>query len=160
MSKSISTDLRERIIDLWKEGQKTYEDLAEHFSVGRATVSRLLRRFRETGGVEPLPHGGGMPRSIPVEEENELKVLIEEQSDRTLQELAELYTTRTGVSVSRATSGRMMVRLGYSRKKRLWSLPSENVRASSRNGRRSSRPPSRSMARDSSSSTSPARTSR
>ena len=118
MSKPISTDLRERIIDLWKEGQKTYEDLADHFSVGRATVSRLLRRFRETGGVEPLPHGGGMPRSIPVEKEDELKALIEEQPDRTLQEMAELYSARTGVSVSRATIGRMMVRLGYSRKKR------------------------------------------
>jgi len=30
--------------------------------VGRATVSRLLRRHRETGDVKALPVGGNYPR--------------------------------------------------------------------------------------------------
>jgi transposase len=93
-----------------------------------------------------------MPRSIPVEKEDELKALIQEQPDRTLKELAELYTVRTGVSVSRATIGRMMSRLGYSRKKRLWSPPSGNAPVSSRSGKSFSTPRSTSMGRGSSSS--------
>ncbi|MFY0539472.1 DUF977 family protein [Nannocystis pusilla] len=56
---AISTDLRIRIVEARAQERLTYEQLAERFGVGRATVDRVLRLARETGSVEPRPHGGG-----------------------------------------------------------------------------------------------------
>ena len=54
MADTISLDLRRRIVDAYRNGlTETYEATAEMFGVGMATVSRLLRRKRETGDVLP-----------------------------------------------------------------------------------------------------------
>ncbi|MBZ4401592.1 helix-turn-helix domain-containing protein [Myxococcus sp. AS-1-15] len=43
MTRPISEDLRRRILKVRETTGKTYEELAEQFQVGRATVNRLLR---------------------------------------------------------------------------------------------------------------------
>lgn len=61
----ISLDLRRRIARAYERGKTpTYEATAEMFNVGYATVSRLLRRKRETGDVLPKPRGGNNPRKV------------------------------------------------------------------------------------------------
>jgi transposase len=45
----LSLDLRHRIIRAWQEEKVTILELAERFSVGSATVKRLVWRFRKTG---------------------------------------------------------------------------------------------------------------
>lgn len=117
MPAAISTDLRIRIVEARaKEGQ-TYEELAERFDVGRATVDRVLRLARETGSVEPAPHGGGTPRRVTAVEQAVLRELVRTRPDATLDELCVALTIRTGVDISRATMGREMQRLGLTRKK-------------------------------------------
>src|SRR5947208_3321840 len=60
MAGPLSNDLRERIIAAWQSRQYgSWEQIADTFRVGRATVDRLIRRFRMTGSVDPAPHGGG-----------------------------------------------------------------------------------------------------
>jgi transposase len=64
----LSIDLRRRIVDAYlckKSG--TYAQTAALFKVGEATVSRLLRRYRETGDVLHLPRGGNNPRRVDLE---------------------------------------------------------------------------------------------
>ena len=64
MSKPLSLDLRQRIIDAVNERSRTYEEIAEDLSVGTASIKRLVRLVRDTGSIEPRPHGGGRsPRS-------------------------------------------------------------------------------------------------
>ena len=49
----LSLDLRRRMVQAYRQGTcKSYEEVAQVFGVGRATVSRNLRRKRETGDVE------------------------------------------------------------------------------------------------------------
>lgn len=121
MPAAISTDLRIRIVEARaKEGQ-TYEELAERFDVGRATVDRVLRLARETGSVEPAPHGGGTPRRVTDVEQAVLRELVRTRPDATLDELCVALTVRTGVDISRATMGRELQRLGLTRKKNRWS---------------------------------------
>jgi transposase len=55
-------DLRTRIIEAWQAEKLLVPELASRFKVGTATVKRFIRRFRETGSVEPLPHGGASAR--------------------------------------------------------------------------------------------------
>ena len=111
MSRPISEDLRRRILEVREESGKTYEELAEQFRVGRATVNRVLRLKRETGDVQPRPHGGGMPKRVSDEELPRVQALVDAHPDATLAELALLVGKALGRPVSRPTMGRMMVRL-------------------------------------------------
>ncbi|WP_141326348.1 helix-turn-helix domain-containing protein [Myxococcus sp. AB025B] len=111
MTRPISEDLRRRILKVRETTGKTYEELAEQFQVGRATVNRLLRLNRETGGLQPRPRGGGMPKRVPDEQLPRVKGVVDAHPDATLAELAVMVSRELGRSVSRPTMGRMMVRL-------------------------------------------------
>jgi transposase len=62
MSVPISNDLRQRIVDRYMSHSESYDAVAEYFQVGRATVNRIINRFRRTGSVDPSPRGGGIRR--------------------------------------------------------------------------------------------------
>ena len=65
MAATVSLDLRRRIVNAYRTGlTETYEETAEMFGVGVATVGRLLRRDRETGDVRPKKRGGDLRRSV------------------------------------------------------------------------------------------------
>lgn len=83
MGAPASLDLRARVVATYRDGGGTYAEIAERFAVGQASVSRWLRRFRESGGVEPRPHGGGQPRKIEAEHEKALQKLVEQHPDWT-----------------------------------------------------------------------------
>ena len=100
---------------LRQEG-RTYDEIAELVGVGPATVNRILRRFRETGSLEPLAPGGGNPsplRGI----EAKFKKLVAAMPDATVAEMATALRKAEKLSTSRSSVQRALVRLGYSRKK-------------------------------------------
>ena len=53
-----STDLRERIINAVIHKRYTLQKAADTFDVGAATVSRYLRRYRQTGDLTPRTSPG------------------------------------------------------------------------------------------------------
>ena len=112
----LSLDLRRRIIQAWQEEKPSVEELAERFAVGTATVKRLTRRFRETGSVDPRPHGGGQKHKIPAEKLPRVQRLIEGNPDWAVQELTEAYNRQEKTNVSRSTMSRAVHRLGFTRK--------------------------------------------
>ena len=57
--KAYSTDLRERVVAACDAGDATREQIADRFSVSVAWIRKLIRQRRETGSIEPRPHGGG-----------------------------------------------------------------------------------------------------
>ncbi len=113
----LSSDLRRRIIQAWQAEKPRVADLAARFSVGTATVKRLIRRFRETGSVEPRPHGGGQRPKIPAEKLPRVQRLLEANPDWRVDELAAAYNRQEGTTVSRSTMVRTIARLGFTRKK-------------------------------------------
>ncbi len=149
-------ELRERVIKLWQAGRR-WEELAELFQIGRATVNRWVRRYRATGTTAPLPHGGGQPLRT---DDGVVAQLVEAAPDRTRAEVAEAYAKATGVPLSVASIGRALQRLGFTRKKSRWSRPSAIAPRSSPRAKRSAQRSTRSRPAASSSSTRPARTSR
>lgn len=118
MGAPLSKDIRERVVAAYEAGEGTYDELAARFSVGPATVSRLLRSYREHGSVDPRPRGGGMPPKIGVEDLRLLRRIVASASDLTAAELARLWTERTGTQLSRAAMQRALQRAGLTRKKR------------------------------------------
>ena len=116
--KSLSIDLRERIVTAYEQGQGSYARIAERFHVGRATVERLLKRWRTTGSLHPKPHGGGQQPILSEQDHVMIEQWIKETPDLTQEELADRFLTETSRRASPRTMGRARARLGYTRKKR------------------------------------------
>ncbi len=56
---SYSLDLRQRVVKAYEQDQGSIADIAEMFNVGHSFVKKMLRQWRSTGDLSPLPHGGG-----------------------------------------------------------------------------------------------------
>lgn len=107
-----SMDLRARIVESYLAHEGSQADLAERFKVSERWLQNLLRRRRDTGSIEPLPHGGGRQRVIRGDKEALLLKTIAEYPDATLDELVE----RCGVAGSRMCVARALERLDFTRK--------------------------------------------
>jgi transposase len=101
----------------FEEKGLSYAEIADLSDVGEATVSRILRLHRETGGVDPLPRGGGNFSPIQGEVAEELRHLVITQPDATSQELTDSLINRTGVKTSSSGIKRALHRMGFTRKK-------------------------------------------
>src|SRR4051795_531514 len=108
-----SQDLRQRVLDTVRRGEGSWRQIARRFLVSVSFVTRLLRTHRDTGSLEPKPHGGGHPAVLTPEDLERLRALIRQQPDATLQECRQ----RLGVSCSTRTISRALGRLGRPRKK-------------------------------------------
>ena len=64
MAAPYSVDLRERVVVAVVEGGLSCHQAAARFDIGIKTAIDWVRRFRETGSVNPLPMGGRRPKKI------------------------------------------------------------------------------------------------
>lgn len=85
------------------------------FGVGRATVSRNLRRKRETGDVHYKPKGGNRPRALDLDW---LRQHAEREPDARLRDRVEAWVQESGVRVSLQTVSTGLQQIGWSFKKR------------------------------------------
>lgn len=129
MPAALSLDLRRRIIAAWENREGTWEQIAERFAVGVATVDRLVARYRRTQSVAPTEQKRGSDPKLGERDLAVLRELLEAHPDMTLPELQVEVATRTGAVVSVSTMGRAVrERLGFTRKKSRWSPPNATGR--------------------------------
>jgi transposase len=81
-------------------------------------VNRVLRLFRETNGLAPRAPGGGNYSPIRGRVEDALRALVAKTPDATVAELNAALCEQQGVSTSRSSVQRALLRIGLSRKKR------------------------------------------
>lgn len=112
--KPIPMEWREKIVNAYKNGQ-TMAEVAERFVVSEQTVRNLVKLKRETGSLEPKPHGGGREPVIRGKDEQRLREILRDQPDATLEELSD----RLGVDVDPSVMCRTLQRLGITRKKKV-----------------------------------------
>jgi transposase len=110
-----SQDLRQRVLDTVRRGEGSLRQIARRFLVSVSFVTRLLRTHRDTGSLEPKPHGGGNPAVLTPEDLERLRELIRRQPDATLEECRQ----RLGASCSTMTIARALSRLGLPRQKKV-----------------------------------------
>lgn len=116
--KAYSLDLRQRVLKAALSGQHTIPEVAELFGVATTFVNKVLRLHRTGEELAPRPHGGGYPPRLSIAHHKLLRQRVRERSDATLEELRSHLQEQAGLSVSRATMGRTLSRLGLSRKKK------------------------------------------
>jgi transposase len=117
-------DLRQRVLAACDLGEMTQVEVAQQFQVSRQWLVKLLCRRRETGSIAALPHGGGWIPKFSGQTLAELKALVAEDPDATLEELLE----RSGVEASIMAVHRALERLGCRRKKSRCGPPSRTGR--------------------------------
>jgi transposase len=141
--KPYHSDLRKRIVDAYQKAEGSVRELAVRFKVAPRTVQNYLNLKRETGSVEPLPHGGGPVPKLDDAGVRELRAVVDEKNDRTLDEIARELEQRRNVRLGRTTVWRILDRMGLTRKKKR-NTPRNRIGPKSRrsvrfSGRRSSR---------------------
>lgn len=115
MTRSLSTDLRQRVIAAIKDGMSTRE-AARHFRIGISTTGRWYRRYRATGEVTARKQGQPSRSKLDA---HELFILglIEDAPDITLAEIGERLATERGVRAAPSTVWLFLDRHGITFKK-------------------------------------------
>jgi transposase len=116
MAKSLSNDLRERLVSA-VDGGMSRRAAAKRFGVAASTAIKWVDQWRRTGSVEPRPRGGDR-RSERIEAHaDEVLGLIGETPDITLEELAGHLDEVHGLRVAPSTVWRLLDRRGLTFKK-------------------------------------------
>jgi len=128
-----SQDLRKRVVQAMQDGLTSIE-AAAIYSVGEATARRWSQQLREEGSLALKSRPGRTPKLSP-KVLQELEQLARATPDATREDFQGKLTTFLSV----ASIGRGLRKLGFTRKKRLWSRRSPKPSESSSRARRSSR---------------------
>ena len=112
--KAYSMDLRTRVLRACLQKQGSQRKIAKTFGVSRSWLEELLRRYRKTKSLAPLPQGGDHCSIFKGEILERLNLAVTENPDATLSELKQLC----GVKCTNPTIWRALKKLGLTRKKR------------------------------------------
>ena len=108
MSKALSVDLRQRVVDAVHAGSSC--QAAARFGVGVSSAIRWVARARTRGDLTPDKRGGNV-RSRRIDQHREfLLALITAEPDLTLAEVAERLDAATGGTVRNSVYGPVVIR--------------------------------------------------
>ena len=82
--KAYDQDLRQKIINAFRNREGSYRKPAKQFHVSLSFVQKLVGRYLDTGSIEPLPHKSGNPPKIKSEHYPILQKIVSENNDATL----------------------------------------------------------------------------
>jgi transposase len=85
--RTLSLDLRERILDSYDHQEGTREEVATRYRVSLGMVKKLLQQRRRTGDIGPRHHFSGRKPMILEAHQRKLRALLGHKPDLTLKEL-------------------------------------------------------------------------
>lgn len=119
---ALSIDLRKRIIEAIVEKDLSKAEVIRVFGISRTGLDYLLLHYKETGSLNPKPHGGGRPSKFDDADIEKIKKFIGKKPDATLEEILE----HTGKNASLTSLFRTLNKIGYRLKKSHYLQVSEN----------------------------------
>ena len=112
--RTLSLDLRERILAAYDNDEGTRPEIAHRFRVSLGMVKKLLQQRRRTGDIAPRHRFCGRKPMIVVTHRNQMRSLLARKNDLTLKELREA----TGLKCSLQAINVVLGKLGLTYKKR------------------------------------------
>ena len=112
--KTLSMDLRERILAAYDQDEGTREEVAHRFRVSLGMVKKLLQQRRRTGDLRPRHHLAGRKPLIGSGHQARLRELLARKPDLTLKELR----SATGLSCTLPAIHYVLQKLELTYKKR------------------------------------------
>ena len=110
-------NVRERAVAAYESGKGSYQEIADIFGVGIASLVRWRKRFVEDGTVAPVPRGGGNPARVRQEDEKLVRKIVGAHNDWLVEEIAVAFVEETGRACSASSMSRALRKLGLTRKK-------------------------------------------
>lgn len=114
---AVSPDLRQRAVDAYEHREGSLAIVATRFAVGRASLSRWVKRKRDTGSVERASRAGGNPRRITPEGEALLRAWLAENPSTAQHVLADRLAGAGQPAVCQQTVGATLARMALTHKK-------------------------------------------
>ena len=132
-----SLDLRTRVMAAVDDGL-SHTAAAELYKIARASIAKWVKLRRETGALAAR-QPPGRPRTIGLSDSEALRAQLTAQPDASLAaHVAHWTSAHPAQPLSRATMGRAIQRLDWTRKKRR-SMPVSKIPSAARPSRHASR---------------------
>jgi transposase len=125
--KTLSLDLRERILAGYDAGDATREMVAGRFRVSVGMVKKLLQQRRHLGDIRPQHHRAGRKRRILASHREAMRRQLAAKPDLTLEQLR----TACGLDCTLPAIHYVLAELGLTFKKRRSAPPNKTGRTSS-----------------------------
>ncbi len=111
-----SVDFREKIVECYLNSIQTYEEIAERFNIGSATVKRFVALSRKTGDLSPQKPPG-RPSPLSNGAFDFIASLIDSTPEVTLQEICDHVSEHGFGRVSQNRMSEICTKLNIRRKK-------------------------------------------
>lgn len=112
--RTLSIDLRERILAAYDQKEGTREEIAHRFRVSLGMVKKLLQQRRRNGDIGPQHHLAGRKPVILAVHQSQMRALLSKKNDLTLSELR----AATGLPCSLQAIHVVLAKMGLTYKKR------------------------------------------
>src|SRR5271170_3042078 len=112
--RTLSLDLRERILAAYDNDEGTRPEIAHRFRVSLGMVKKLLQQRRRTGDIAPRHRFCGRKPLIVATHRSQMRSLLARKNDLTLKELRQA----TGLNCSLQAINVVLEKLGLTYKKR------------------------------------------
>ena len=122
--RTLSLDLRERILSAYDNKEGTREEIAARFRVSLGMVKKLLQQRRRTGNIAPRHHLAGRKPTILASHRSQFRALLQKKNDLTLNELR----AASGLHCSLQAINVVLGKMGLTYKKRRSAPASKSVR--------------------------------
>jgi len=124
--RTLSVDLRERILSSYDSDEGTRADIAHRFRVSLGMVKKLLQQRRRTGDIAPRHRFAGRKPMIVASHQGQMRTLLAKKNDLTLKELRQA----TGLKCSLQAINVVLAKMGLTYKKRHSAPASKTVQTS------------------------------
>lgn len=122
--RTLSLDLRERILSAYDNKEGTREEIAARFRVSLGMVKKLLQQRRRTGNIAPRHHLAGRKPTILASHRTQFRALLQKKNDLTLNELR----AASGLNCSLQAINVVLGKMGLTYKKRRSAPASKSAR--------------------------------
>ena len=122
--RTLSLDLRERILSAYDRHEGTRPEVAHRFRVSLGMVKKLLQQRRRTGDIAPRHRFCGRKPMIVGTHQSHMRALLAKKSDLTLRELR----AATGLECSLQAINVVLGKMGLTYKKRHSAPANKSVR--------------------------------
>ncbi len=95
--RTISLDLRERILGAYDEGKATRDQVARRFRVSLGMVKKLIQQRRHSGDIRARHHLAGRKPLIEAAHQEKMGLLLKQKPDLSLRELREALGLKCSV---------------------------------------------------------------
>jgi transposase len=112
--RTISLDLRQRIVDSYDKKDGARPEIARRFRVSLGLVKKLLQQRRRTGDIAPRHHLSGRKPTIVATHRSQMRALLAKKNDLTLRELRQA----AGLNCSLQAINVVLAKMGLTYKKR------------------------------------------